>query len=231
MKTLILLPLTLFLLLPGSFQQCSLRLQPAEAADIREAVFAGGCFWCTEADFEKVPGVIEAISGYTGGSEVNPTYAQVSAGETGHVEAVRVSYDPARVGYAQLVEWFWRNVDPTDGAGQFSDRGSQYRSLIFFADPEQQRIAALAKQKLAASGRFNGPIRTEILPLGPFYPAEADHQNYYRENPMRYKWYRSGSGRDAFLERFWSDDELKFDSVKAKTLEKAGSAENLKLFQ
>ncbi|ORJ53684.1 methionine sulfoxide reductase [Geothermobacter hydrogeniphilus] len=179
----------------------------------RTAVFAGGCFWCTESDFEKVLGVSEVISGYTGGKEINPTYAQVSGHATGHVEAVKVTYDPAKVSYGQLVEWFWRHVDPTDNGGQFVDRGSQYRSVIFFADSEQRRIAEASKRRLAASGRFAAPIVTEILPLGPFYPAEDYHQDYHRKNPLRYGWYRSGSGRDQFLEKTWSDEELTFAAI------------------
>ena len=177
------------------------------------AVFAGGCFWCTEADFEKVPGVTEAISGYTGGKEVNPTYEQVAGHATGHVEAVKVIYDPAKVSYAQLVEWFWRHVDPTDNGGQFVDRGAQYRSVIFYADAEQQRVASASKQQLGASKHFTKPIVTEILPLGPFYPAEDYHQNYYRDNPLRYSWYRSGSGRNQFIEKSWGKENLEFAAL------------------
>jgi peptide methionine sulfoxide reductase msrA/msrB len=169
------------------------------------AVFAGGCFWCTESDFEKVDGVIEAISGYTGGHVANPTYEQVSAGGTGHVEAVKVIYDPAKITYAQLLDVFWRHVDPTDAGGQFVDRGSQYRSVIFYADDKERQIAEASKKKLAASGRFDKPIVTDILPLGVFYPAEDYHQDYYKKNPIRYHWYRSGSGRDQFLEKVWGD--------------------------
>jgi len=183
------------------------------AMSARTAVFAGGCFWCTESDFEKVPGVSEVISGYTGGKEVNPTYAQVSGHATGHVEAVRVTYDPAKVSYGQLVEWFWRHVDPTDNGGQFVDRGSQYRSVIFVADDEQRRVAEASKRRLASSDRFAAPIVTEILPLGPFYPAEDYHQDYHKKNPLRYGWYRSGSGRDQFLEKTWSDEERTFAAI------------------
>jgi len=171
----------------------------------RTAVFAGGCFWCTESDFEKVDGVIEAISGYTGGHAVNPTYKQVTRGDTGHVEAVKVVYDPARVTYEKLLDVFLRSVDPTDAGGQFVDRGSQYRSVIFYANDTERRMAEDSKNRLANTGRFNMPIVTDILPLGPFYPAEAYHQDYYKKNPIRYKWYRSGSGRDQFLEKAWSD--------------------------
>lgn len=170
----------------------------------KSAVFAGGCFWCTESDFEKVPGVIEVLSGYTGGHVVNPTYKQVSSGDTGHVEAVRVVYDPDRTDYAKLLEYFWRHVDPTDPGGQFVDRGAQYRSVIFYADEEEHRLAEASKQTLAASGRFKKPLVTDILPLGPFYAAEEYHQDYYKKNPLRYRYYRSGSGRDQFLEKTWA---------------------------
>ena len=170
----------------------------------RTAVFAGGCFWCTESDFEKRDGVIDAISGYTGGHVADPTYEQVSAGGTGHLESVKVVYDPAIVSYGQLLEYFWRHVNPTDPDGQFVDRGSQYRSAIFYGDDSQRRLAEESKERLAASGRFDKPIVTEILPLGSFYPAEEYHQDYYKKNPLRYRWYRSGSGRDSFLERAWA---------------------------
>ena len=169
----------------------------------RTAIFAGGCFWCTEADFEKVDGVIDAISGYTGGKEVNPTYEQVSSGRTGHVEAVEVIYDPEKVSYAQLLDVFWRHVNPTDDGGQFVDRGPQYKSAIFFGSEAEHQLAEASKEQLAASGRFDKPIVTQIEPAGPFYPAEDYHQNYYKKNPIRYKWYRSGSGRDQFLEEAW----------------------------
>jgi peptide methionine sulfoxide reductase msrA/msrB len=173
----------------------------------KEAYFAGGCFWCTEADFEKVDGVIEAISGYTGGRIDNPTYKQVSKGGTGHVEAVKVVYDPAKVTYEELLNVFWMHVNPTDGDGQFVDRGSQYRSVIFYANEQEHRLAEASKERLAASGRFDEPIVTDILPLGPFYPAEDYHQDYYNRNPLRYRWYRHGSGRDQFLKKVWADTE------------------------
>ena len=176
------------------------------------AVFAGGCFWCTESDFEKVDGVIDAISGYTGGHVKNPTYKQVSAGGTGHLESVKVIYDPSKVSYEQLLDYFWRHVDPTDPGGQFVDRGSQYRSAIFYANETEKRLAEKSKQRLAASGQFSKPIATDILPLGEFYPAEDYHQNYYKKNPIRYHYYRYGSGRDQFLKKTWGD--LKTDKKK-----------------
>ena len=173
----------------------------------KEAYFAGGCFWCTEADFEKVDGVIEAISGYTGGHLANPTYKQVSEGGTGHVEAVKVVYDPAKVTYEELLEVFWMHVNPTDAGGQFVDRGPQYRSVIFYSNEQEHRLAEASKKRLAASGRFDKPIVTEILPVGPFYPAEEYHQDYYKKNPIRYRFYRYRSGRDQFLEKVWAHTE------------------------
>ena len=179
-----------------------------QASNSRMAVFAGGCFWCTESDFEKIDGVIEAISGYTGGHVKNPTYKQVSAGGTGHVEAVKVIYDPGQVDYPDLLDVFWRTINPTDAGGQFVDRGQHYRSVIFYADTQQQRQAEASKAKISASGIFDRPIVTEILPLETFYEAEAYHQDYYKKNPLRYKWYRSGSGRDRFLNSVWADKPL-----------------------
>ncbi len=169
------------------------------------AVFAGGCFWCTESDFEKVDGVLGAVSGYTGGKEKNPTYQEVSAGQTGHLEAVEVTYNPERISYSDLLEIFWRHVDPTDAGGQFVDRGAQYRSAIFYANENERQMAEASKEALAASGKFDKPIATQILPLGMFYPAEDYHQDYYKNNPLRYRFYRSGSGRDQFLKKTWPE--------------------------
>lgn len=175
-----------------------------KSQNTKAVVFAGGCFWCTESDFEKVDGVVEVISGYTGGNLPNPTYNQVSAGGSGHIEAVKVIYDPVKITYEKLLEIFWRHVDPTDAGGQFVDRGSQYRSAIFYATEEERQLAETSKKKLAASGPFKKPIATDILRLGPFYTAEAYHQDYYKNNPIRYNWYRSGSGRDRFLKEAWA---------------------------
>ncbi|WP_407923345.1 peptide-methionine (S)-S-oxide reductase MsrA [Desulfosoma caldarium] len=169
------------------------------------ATFAGGCFWCVESDFEKVDGVLEVISGYTGGHKENPTYEEVSSGRTGHVEAVQVIYDPSKVSYEQLLDVFWRHIDPTDPDGQFVDRGSQYKSAIFYHDEEQRRLAEISRQRLQASGRFSKPIVTEILPLKTFYPAEDYHQDYYKKSPIRYRFYRANSGRDTFLKKVWKD--------------------------
>jgi peptide methionine sulfoxide reductase msrA/msrB len=187
------------------------------SAGQQTAVFAGGCFWCTESDFEHVDGVIEAVSGYTGGHVPDPTYKQVSKGGTGHVESVKVIYDPKKISYQDLLEVFWRKVNPTDAGGQFVDRGYQYRSVIFYADEQQHQLAEASKKELAASGIFDKPIVTDILPLGPFYPAEDYHQNYYKRNPIRYHWYRSHSGRDQFTEKIWADRPMKKkDEMKMK---------------
>jgi len=175
----------------------------------RTATFAGGCFWCLEADFEKVDGVVEVISGYTGGHKENPTYEEVSAGGTGHLEAVQVSYDPARVSYKGLLDFFWRHVDPTDPDGQLVDRGSQYRSAIFYHDDEQKRLAEESKRELEKAGRFNMPIVSEILPLTKFYRAEDYHQDYYKTHALRYKYYRWNSGRDQFLKKVWGEEKEK----------------------
>ncbi len=178
----------------------------------RSAVFAGGCFWCTESDFEKVDGVLGAVSGYTGGKVENPTYKQVSAGGTGHTEAIKVIYNPEKISYRRLLNVFWRHVDPTDAGGQFVDRGDQYRSAIFYASDEERQMAEASKKALNASARFNRPVVTEILPIGPFYEAEDDHQGYHKRNPLHYKWYRSGSGRDRFLKMTWAGEAMKMDS-------------------
>jgi peptide methionine sulfoxide reductase msrA/msrB len=171
--------------------------------NLRRATFAGGCFWCVESDFEKVDGVIEVFSGYTGGSKENPTYEEVSAGGTGHLEAVQVLYDPDRISYKELLQVFWRHVDPTDPGGQFVDRGSQYRTAIFYHDDEQKRLAEESKRELEKKGPFNKPIVTQIVKATPFYKAEDYHQDYYKTHTLRYKSYRSGSGRDQFLKKAW----------------------------
>lgn len=180
-----------------------------ESQSTQTAVFAGGCFWCIEAAFEKVDGVMEAISGYTGGTEPDPTYEQVSTGTTGHVEAVKVIYDPGMITYEELLDIFWTQIDPTDPAGQFVDKGSQYRTAIFFGNSQEKELAEKTKKRLEDSGRFDRSIVTEILPLGAFYPAEDYHQNYYKANPIRYESYRSGSGRDRFMERAWNKEKVR----------------------
>jgi peptide-methionine (S)-S-oxide reductase len=169
------------------------------------ATFAGGCFWCMEPPYDKLDGVLATTSGYAGGDKVDPTYEEVSAGDTGHAEVVQVTYDPAKVSYEQLLEVFWRNVDPLDAGGQFCDRGDQYRTAIFVHDEEQRQLAEASKQALVDSGRFEQPIVTEIVAAGPFYPAEDYHQDYYEKNPLRYKFYRWNCGRDQRLAEVWGE--------------------------
>jgi peptide methionine sulfoxide reductase msrA/msrB len=174
-----------------------------ENVNLKIATFAGGCFWCSEADFEKTAGVVKVISGYTGGRKEKPTYDEVSSGNTGHLEAVQVYYDPEKISYEGLLDVFWRHIDPTDGGGQFVDRGEQYRSAIFYHDEEQKKLAEQSRDALAKSGKFQKPIATEVLKLSQFYPAEEYHQDYYKKNSFRYQYYRFGSGRDQFLEGVW----------------------------
>ncbi len=174
---------------------------------LEKATFAGGCFWCMEAPFEKLPGVTTVVSGYSGGNTANPTYEEVSAGNSGHLEVVQIEYDPQEVSYAELLEVFWRQVDPTDQGGQFVDRGSQYATAIFYHNEEQRLAARKSRQALAASGRYDGDIVTPILAAQPFYAAEEYHQDYYRENPIRYKFYRYRSGRDDFLDKVWGEEK------------------------
>lgn len=185
---------------PLSLAQTESQGKPEQAT----AILAGGCFWCVEADFEKLPGVIEAESGYIGGRVPNPSYDQVSAGGTGHAEAARIVYDPSRISYKQLLDHFWRNIDPTVKDRQFCDVGSQYRSAIFYQNEAQQRAALASKQALQESNRFSS-IHTEIVPAGTFYPAEEYHQDYYKKNPVRYWFYRKTCGRDARLEELWQE--------------------------
>jgi peptide methionine sulfoxide reductase msrA/msrB len=191
---------------------------------LRVATFAGGCFWCTESDFEKVPGVAKAVSGYTGGKKENPTYEEVSSGSTGHVEAVQVFYDPAKVTYGELLDFFWRHIDPTDPGGQFVDRGSQYRSIIFYQNEEEKRIAEKSREALDKSGKFNKPIVTEILPFTKFYDAEEYHQDYYKKNPIRYKYYRHASGRDQFIKKVWGADMDMAKQKEERTFKKPDDA-------
>ncbi len=179
---------------------------PVKKDDIRTAIFAGGCFWCMESPFEKLTGVIEVESGYTGGDFENPTYEDVCAGDTGHVEAVRITYDASRIGYDDLLEVFWRNVDPTDAGGQFVDRGDSYISVIFVESEEQRKAAEQSKQKLNDSKRFEKPIITPIRDAAIFYLAEDYHQDYYIKSPVKYKYYRYRSGRDQFIDKIWGEE-------------------------
>jgi peptide methionine sulfoxide reductase msrA/msrB len=195
-----------------------------EGMNLSKATFAGGCFWCTEADFEKVPGVVKVISGYAGGKKQNPTYEEVSSGTTGYVEAVQVYYDPTRITYEQLLDFFWKHIDPADGEGQFVDRGAQYRSVIFYHDEEQKRPAEKSKKVLQESGKFKKPLVTEIVPFTNFYDAEEYHQDYYKKNPVKYKFYRYGSGRDQFLESTWGKEMNALPMKEEKTYKKPDDA-------
>jgi peptide-methionine (S)-S-oxide reductase len=175
----------------------------APIIETRTAVFAGGCFWCVEADFDKVPGVLATVSGYTGGSLENPTYKQVTRDDTGHYEAVRVTYDPSRVNYETLVETFWRKIDPTDPHGQFCDKGASYRSAIFVANAEERATAEASRKAIDISRILPVSVVTPILDEATFWPAEAYHQDYYKKNPIQYGYYRNGCGRDQRLKQLW----------------------------
>jgi len=175
----------------------------SEATEI--ATFAGGCFWCMVKPFDEQPGIVSVVSGYTGGHEEHPTYEQVCSDETGHYEAVQITFEPEVFPYERLLDLYWRQIDPTDPGGQFADRGSSYRTAIFVHNDRQRELAERSKRELAESGRFQKPIVTPILPAAPFYPAEAYHQHYYKTNPVRYKAYAAGSGRERFLKETWKD--------------------------
>ena len=228
--------IAMVLLLAGviGWQQLSVSGEQADATKdldhegLALATFAGGCFWCVESDFEKLPGVRDVISGYTGGDVENPSYRQVSAGGTGHLEAVQVWYDPEQIGYEQLLAALWRQIDPTDDKGQFVDRGPQYRPAVFYHDETQKRLAEASLEALAKSGRYDKPIRVALLPAGPFYRAEDYHQDYYRKNPLRYKFYRYRSGRDQYLRKVWGE-ELERPIVAAGKYRKPSEAELKKM--
>ena len=185
---------------PASLAQSA---KPATKPATAKATFAGGCFWCMEEAFDPVPGVISTVSGYMGGQTKNPTYEQVSTGRTGHAEVVQIEYDPQKVSYEKLLEVFWRNIDPTQRDAQFCDHGPQYRSGVFFHDEEQRRLAEASRAAVAKNKRFKGEIVTEITKAGEFYPAEDYHQDYYKKNPVRYKYYKTGCGRAARLKELW----------------------------
>jgi len=190
---------------PVAAEQTDSAKKPDEAPDqTNVAIFASGCFWCTESDFDKVPGVIDTTSGYTGGRTPHPDYESVSTGRTGHVESLRVTYDPSKVTYQHLLSWYWRHVDPVDDGGQFCDRGSQYRPVIFVLNAEQRRLAEESKEQLAKSGVLDRPIAVKIEDAGTFTPAEEYHQDFYKKNPLRYRYYRFGCGRDQRVEQIWS---------------------------
>jgi peptide-methionine (S)-S-oxide reductase len=192
--------------LSGSLFLATSSISRAAETELRVATFAGGCFWCVESDFDNVPGVARTISGYTGGLLMNPTYKQVSAGGSGHREAVQIFYDPEEVTYAVLLEVFWRSVDPTDNGGQFCDRGESYKTAIYANSPEQKRLAEESKRKLEQSGLLVQPIVTPVQAAGPFYPAEEYHQDYYKKNPLSYGFYRWRCGRDARVKDLWGED-------------------------
>ncbi|MAS66482.1 MAG: peptide-methionine (S)-S-oxide reductase [Pseudomonadales bacterium] len=194
--------LGLLLIAPASFANEAITEGPAGT---EMAVFAGGCFWCTESDFDKMPGVVETISGYTGGEASTADYQQVSAGGPGHIESVAVFFDPSKTSYATLVEAFWKTIDPITPNAQFCDHGSQYSSALYYANDKQKALLEASREALARSGRFEQPIATLILPRQPFYPAEEYHQDYYQKNPLRYNFYRTTCGRDARLEELWGN--------------------------
>ena len=173
------------------------------ATDIETAIFAGGCFWCMQPPFDRLDGVVSTTVGYVGGRRANPSYEEVAGGRTEHTEAIRVRFDPARIGYAALLDVFWRNHDPTDRHGQFVDRGKQYRPGLFYLSSRQKRLALQTRAAISKSGRFDRPIQTEVTRASAFWPAENYHQRFYAKNPARYHAYRAGSGRDAFLRRVW----------------------------
>jgi peptide-methionine (S)-S-oxide reductase len=190
---------------PVAAQSPATQAKPAAPTQVAKATFAGGCFWCVEADFDKIDGVISTTSGYIGGRTTAPTYEQISTGTTGHTEAVEVVFDPSRVSYRRLVDYFWRTIDPTVDDRQFCDIGSQYRPAIFTHDAEQMRIAQESKAAVEKTKPFKAPILTPIAPATTFYPAEAYHQDYYLKNPLRYRYYRGGCGRDARLKALWGE--------------------------
>jgi peptide-methionine (S)-S-oxide reductase len=182
-----------------------LPLLPAHAAQTETATFAGGCFWCMVAPFENTPGVVSVTSGYTGGHVANPTYEEVSSGQTGHAESVQVIYDPAKVSYTRLLDVFWHNIDPTTPARQFCDSGDQYRTAIFYHGDEQKKEALASRDALAASGVLKAPIVTQIVPAAAFYPAEEYHQDFYKKSELRYQIYRHACGRDQRLKELYGD--------------------------
>ncbi len=232
MKVPILLGMMLFIINGCQDQdifQHGVRNSMAEENSIaRKATFAGGCFWCSEADFEKLPGVLRVISGYAGGQKENPTYEEVTSGTTGHAEAVQVHYDPSKISYEKLLDKYWKHIDPTDSGGQFVDRGSQYRSVIFYHNEEQKRSAEKSKEALNRSKRFQKPVVTEISEFTEFYEAEAYHQDYYSKNPLRYKFYRHGSGRDRFLKKVWGENTERVNPKDERTYKKPDDATVIK---
>ena len=199
----------------------------AKHDNLKIATFAGGCFWCMEPPFDALDGVQNVVSGYTGGQKKNPSYREVSSGTTKHVEAVQVSYDADKISYRELLDVYWRQIDPTDAGGSFVDRGPQYRSAIFYHDEKQKMLALQSKDEQSNSGVFSKPIVTEILPATAFYPAEDYHQDYYQNNPIRYKFYRYHSGRDQYLEKTWNNVEKPMNT-KLSAVEQHSSDQDFK---
>lgn len=204
----------------------SARAKDSQNEKLETATFAGGCFWCMEPPFEKLEGVSEVISGYTGGTKTNPTYEEVSSGGTGHLESIQVIYDPTKITYSELLDLFWKQIDPTDSGGQFVDRGSQYRSAIFYHNDEQKRLAEQSKEALEKSGRYDKPIVTEIIKATVFYRAEDYHQDFYKKDPIRYKTYRQFSGRDKYIKKVWGEEmETKTSESKNEAYTKPSNEE------
>jgi len=203
MKTSFLTAIILFSILGLGIEEDKSKISPDGSIKYEKATFAGGCFWCMEPPFDKIEGVVSTTSGYTGGDLSKPEYKQVSAGITGHAEAVEILYDPNKVNYKDLLDIFWMNIDPTTLNKQFADVGSQYRTAIYYHNADQKKSAIKSKKELIESHRFSKPIVTEITPTSEFYPAEEYHQDYYKKNPIRYKLYRSASGRDRYLKKIW----------------------------
>jgi len=200
----IIILISLFLVLLSNGQDKTI-IKNEEENKMEKATFAGGCFWCMESPFEKLDGVVEVVAGYTGGHKEDPTYEEVSTGKTGHLEAVQITFDPEVISYTELLDVFWRQINPTDIRGQFADRGEQYKTAVFYHSDEQKRLAEESKEKLQTSGKFQVDIVTEIIPASTFYVAEDYHQDYYQKSPIRYKLYRAGSGRETYLQSTWGD--------------------------
>ena len=187
----------------GCFCLCTTPLMAKPV--VETAILAGGCFWCIEADYEKLDGVFEAVSGYSGGHIDNPSYKQVSAGNSGHIEVVKVSYDASKLSYSQILDYFWRHIDPTRNDGQFCDRGPQYRPAIFYQNGQQKQQALASMKLISETKPFKAPLKVELIQAGTFYPAETYHQDYYKKNPYRYKFYRLSCGRDSRVKELWGD--------------------------
>ena len=217
---LIVLIAVLFTTINGSSESDD-KSKSSSMTDLRKATFAGGCFWCMEPPFEKLPGVSKVISGYTGGKKENPSYKEVATGLTNHAEAIEIHYDSFTISYNDLLEVLWRNIDPTDGNGQFVDRGKQYRPAIFYHDQDQKKLAEKSRSKLEKSKRFKNKIKTNIVKATTFYAAEEYHQDFYKKSTIRYKIYRVGSGRDQFLKKYWGE-KLEYTVTKSSEKNNAG---------